>query len=173
VALAGCSSVVQPFVHFKPDFSELPEDALAEAALEIERAVQAGDRDAAIANRGGLVLDTEDIRQAIRTRAARSELLNEFLDGGHAYESNRGLVVIQRTRAYKEATTRRQRDRNALLVMGENDNRWAIYEGLIKASNLSSKSLSAVQATFHRARLQCMKKGQEHEDADGAIVAKR
>jgi len=169
----GCSTVVRPFVHIKPDYSEVPEDALREAALEIEKAVQAGKRDAQIADRAGLVLDAESIRQAIRTRAARAELLNEFLDTGHVYEGNRGLVVILRTKAYKEATTRRQRDRNALLVMGENNNRWAIYEGLIKAGDLSPKSLSAIQDAFRQARAQCMKTGQKYEEAAGEIVVKR
>ena len=169
----GCSTVVRPFVHLKPDYSELPADALREVALEIEKAVQAGDRDAQIADRAGLVLGDDAIRQGIRTRAARAELLNEFLDTGHVYEGNRGLVVILRTKAYKEATTRRQRDRNALLVMGENSNRWAIYEGLIKASALSPKSLSAIQDAFHQARVQCMKTGQKYEDATGAVVVKR
>jgi len=169
----GCSTVVRPFVHLKPDYSELPADALREVALEIEKAVQAGDRDPEIADRAGLVLGGDAIRQAIRTRAARAELLNEFLDAGHAYEGNRGLVVILRTKAYKKATTRHQRDRNALLVMGENNNRWAIYEGLIKASALSPKSLSAIQDAFHQTRVQCMKAGQKYEDATGEIVVKR
>jgi len=57
--------------------------------------------------------------------------------------------------------------------MGENNNRWAIYEGLIKAGDLSPKSLSAIQDAFHQVRIQCMKAGQKYEDAAGAIVVKR
>ena len=87
----GCSTIARPFVHLKPDYSGLPEGALRAAALEIEKAVQSGDRDSEIADRGGLVLGGDAIRQAIRTRAARAELLNEFLDTGHAYEGNRFL----------------------------------------------------------------------------------
>ncbi len=172
LALAGCNTVTAPFVRMAPDYSTVPEEVLREVALEIEQAIQAGDRDAAIASRGGVVVDTPEIRQAIRTRAARSEILGEFLDTGFGREVRRGLVSIIRNKAYKSATTKQERDRNALLVMGENGNRWTIYEGIVEASNLSPKALSAVQAVFFDAQVACLKAGQKYEGADGAITAK-
>jgi len=54
---AGCKSVVNPFGQMRPDYRELPVDAMRALALEIETAVQAGDRDAQIADREGLVLN--------------------------------------------------------------------------------------------------------------------
>jgi hypothetical protein len=163
VAIAGCHT----FMRAKPDYRDLPVDAMREVALEIEQAVQRGDREAEIADREGIVVSTEEVRHAIRTRAARSELLNGFLDRGHGWEKRSGLVSTDRGKEYKEATTRRQRDRDALLVMSENDDRWTLYEGILKASDISPKSLSATQLIFFEARVQCMRDGQKYEDEDG------
>ncbi len=141
-------------------------------ALEIEQAVQKGERQPDIADRAGIVLSTDAIKQAIRTRSARSEILNEFLSSGYAMEDRNGLVSVLRGKDYKKNSTGRQRDRDALLVMSENSSRWAIYEGIREASKLPSGSLSAIQAIFHEARVQCMKQGQKYQDDAGNVQSK-
>lgn len=172
VALAGCQSVVPAFGRITPDYSELPADALRQVALEIEQAVKRGDQDFAPDDRDGIVLSTPTVRQAIRTRAARIQLTDEILNAGHAWERRNGHLYILRDRDYKRATTRRVRDRNAMMVTGEWDDRWALYEGILKAGKFSPRSLSAIQRIFHEARLQVMDSGQKYEDASGKVAVK-
>jgi len=172
IVLTGCSSVSIPFIHMPPDYTALSADALQSAAVDIEEAVQAGNRQPAIADREGLVFSSDIVQQAIRTRAARAELVNDILDRGFAREDNNGLLSILESKEYKKATTRRQRDRDALLVLNENNDRWTLYEGIIKDSKLPAKSLSAIQETFHNARIDVMKTGQKYETASGETLAK-
>jgi hypothetical protein len=56
--------------------------------------------------------------------------------------------------------------------MSENDNRWTIFEGILKASNFPPRALSAIQETFHEARVASMEPGQKYEDSSGAIQEK-
>lgn len=69
--MAGCASVVRPFTSLKPDFKVLPADAMREVARDVERAVQDGNRAPEIAGREGIVTTSDEVKQAIRTRAAR------------------------------------------------------------------------------------------------------
>ena len=170
--LAGCKSVVNPFVHMKPDYAKLPADALREAAKEIEQAVQKGDKDAQFADREGLILSDPLIKQAIRTRAIRSEPLNGLLDKGLGMEGRDGLVYILRTHANTKKTTSKERGRNAYMVMNENTDRWAIYQGILEANKIAPRALSAVQEIFHEARVGCMKDGQKYQDASGPTLVK-
>jgi hypothetical protein len=78
----GCSTVANPFVHMKADYSTVPQEALKAVAIEIEQAVQSGNREPKIAGRDGVVVSSPEVQQAIHTRAARSELLNQFLSSG-------------------------------------------------------------------------------------------
>jgi len=169
--LAGCATS-NPFVRVAPDYSDVPREALDAVALRVEQAVARGDREPEITGSAGIVLDTPEIKQAIRTRAARAELLSEFLDTGYLCEKRSGLVYVERNGAYKKNTTRAERDRHALLVMGENSNRWTIYEGIVKASNFPPRSLSAVQEAFFKARQSLMKPGQRYENESGETVVK-
>lgn len=164
--IAGCHT----FTRIRPDYSELPVDSLRDAAYEIERAVQDGNRTPGIANRDGIVLETEVVRQAIRARAARIELVNDFRDTGFCYEAPDGLLTIQRNSAYKKASGSREKKRDALLVFNENQNRWAIYEAIVEESNFPPKSLSAVQETFFEARLKVLPDGQKYKDESGQIT---
>ncbi|MCP4641007.1 MAG: DUF1318 domain-containing protein [bacterium] len=168
---AGCTRS-NPFVRMAPDYGEVPQETLAEAVSEIETAVKAGNREPDIADRGGVVVNTPEMRQAIKMRAARAELLSALLDAGHAWELSSGLVATLRTKAYKQATTRQERNRNALLVMNENENRWTLYEGLRKASKFPPRSLSAVQQSFFEARIKTLSPGQKYEGPDGETLAK-
>lgn len=171
-AMCGCASIGIPFLHQEPSYGQLPAESLKAVALEVERAVQEGNRDAQIADRDGIVLNTDVIRQAIRTRAARAELVNEALDKGYAIERPNGHLYILRTPEYKKETTGRERDRIAMLVGDEAVNRWAIYEGIADASKLPRRSLSAIQEIFHQARIDVMKEGQKYEGPSGETIVK-
>lgn len=173
--LAGCASVAPvstPFTRNAPDYSAVPVEALREVAREIERQVAEGNREPALQNRDGITVDTPEIFQAVRTRAARVSLVNDFLDTGHGWERRNGRLWIIRSEAYKASGTSRTRDLDALMVNSENLNRWTLYEALIDESGLPSRALSAVEAIFLEARLEFMKPGQKYEDANGEAAIK-
>lgn len=169
---AGCASFPNPFVRLRPDYTALPEEAMRQKASEIEAAIRAGTKEAVFADESGIVVNTPEILQAIRTRATRQALLDEFLDSGFGYETSSGLVEIRRSNEYKKATTRRERDKHAMLVMGENSDRWALYEGILRASRFPARSLSAIQQIFYEARLPLLESGQRYETAEGRIEQK-
>ncbi len=172
VVAAGCSTIANPFVHQKPDQSSVPMDALKTVALAIEQAVEKGDRDAVVADQGGIVLSDEVVKQAIRTRAIRSALVTEMRGSGFACEKRNGMLYVLRSTKYKKATTSKDRDRDAGIVMSENTDRWTLYEGIAKTSKLPSRSLSAIEQAFFDARVQCLREGQAYEDASGTVVVK-
>jgi hypothetical protein len=162
MVLAGCSTT-NAFISMKPDYSALPAEDLKTVAAAIEAIVAEGQEEFTLDSAGGIVVDTPEIKQAVRTRAIRHTLVSEFLDSGFGIEEDNGLIAVQRSSAYKKATTSAQRDREALVVMSENNNRWTIYEGLLKANNWPPASLSAIQETFFQARVPLMKSGQQHQ----------
>ncbi len=154
-----------------PDFAELPVDALRAVAAEIERQIAEGNREPTLSGPEGLVVDTPTVRQGVRTRSARVELLNAMLDSGHAWERRNGRIWVLRTADYKTSTTSRQRDINAIMINGENSDRWAIYEGIIDANRLGRGALSDIEEIFFDARLTQMKPGQKYENSDGEQAA--
>lgn len=173
--LMGCGSFspgARPFTRAAPNDSRVPVEALREAAREIERQVAEGNREPVLQNRVGIVVETPEIRQAVRTRAARAELVSDFLDTGHAWERRNGRLWIIRSEAYKASGTSRTRDLDALMVNSENRNRWTIYETLLDESGLPSSALSAVEEIFLEARLEVMKPGQKYEDRNGEVAFK-
>lgn len=169
---SGCASTGNPFTRQSPNFDTVPVDAIRAAAMEIESVVGQGDREKSIASVSGLNLDTPEIAQAIRTRAARAELVSDFLNTGFAYEQQSGLLSVVRNKEYKAATTSRDRDRYALIIMGENQNRWDIYEGIVEANDLGSRALSAIQSIFADVRIDQLSAGQPYESENGDIVRK-
>jgi hypothetical protein len=173
-ALAGCAGtapVATPFTRGAVNFDQVPETALREAAVEIEREVYAANREPALTDREGLIVNTPEIQQAVRTRAARIELVNAMLDAGFAWERPNGRLWILRTQEYKKATTSRRRDIDAIMVNGENRDRWIIYEELVDANKLSRNGLSAVQQIFFEERRAFMKPGQLYEGETGEPTA--
>lgn len=168
IAASSCHT----FVHMAPDYKDLPVDDLKAVAAEIEKAVHDREREPDIKNHGAVIVETDAIKQAIRTRAARAHLVEGFLGTGHLMEANNGLVSILRTKEYKHFGSSRDRDRNAQLVLGENGDRWALYEGIQKASNFSPKSLSAIQRIFFDARMAVVPDGTKFEDDDGKVAYK-
>jgi hypothetical protein len=154
----------------RPDYSTVPQDALERVAAAVEQNVRDGNAEAVVEDDAGVVVTTPEVRQAIRTRALRAELIQNLLGSGFALEKPNGLIAIERSGAYKDATTRRERDRDALVVMSENNNRWTLYEGMMKASNFPSKSLSAIQDAFYRARVARMAAGEAYETPEGQRI---
>lgn len=172
LACAGCASVSGTFFTPRVDYGDLPQEELARVAETIEAGVRAGDRELALENTPSIIVDTPEVVQATRTRAARAELVDRLLSSGHACEQRNGVIALLRTRDYKKSTTSQERDRNALVVMSENANRWAIYEGIQKASNLKAKSLGAIQDSFYQARVALLAPGQKYEGPDGQMLVK-
>jgi hypothetical protein len=165
----GCRTLTNPFGSMGPDYTQVPVEELRQAATTIESSISRGIRDfepSAVSVR----LDSPEVLQAIRTRAARHEMVDEFLSTGHSYEQRNGLLTVLRTSEYKRFGTSRDRDRYALLVMGENGDRWALYEGIVKLNNYPSRSLSAVQQIFHEARVAQLKPGQKYQNEQGEVV---
>lgn len=172
VLLAGCATMTNPLAELKADYKDVPIDDLRAVAQEIESAIQQGNRTPQVADRNGVVVNDEQIMQAIRTRAARVELLNEFRSSGFAVEQRSGLVKIITNKEYKSFGSGRDRDRNALLVTRENADRWALYEGILKKSNFSPKALDVIQTAFYEARVAVLPAGQKYEDESGNDVVK-
>lgn len=170
--LAGCAHVSNPFVRQAPRYAEVPAEALASTATAVETAIANGDREFEPADLEGVIVTDPAVRQAIRTRVVRGELVRMVLDTGFAYEQRSGLLALKPSRDYSKSTTRRERDRHALIVLEENNDRWRIYEGIVEASKFPSRSLSAVQDAFYQARVAAMPAGQKYQDASGDIVAK-
>jgi hypothetical protein len=170
--LCGCGTISSSFGRMSPDYANVPADALKTAASNIEKAVKKGNRELVLTNLDGLALDSPEINQAVRTRAARAELIGKLLATGFAVEQKDGLISVMRSREYKKATTSDERDRNALLVMSENANRWSMYEGMVKLSNLAPRALSTVQDAFYRARVELLESGQKYQDDSGQTVVK-
>lgn len=171
ILLAGCSTFnfLRPL---KGGTVPLPEDALKTAAVEIEKAVASGQRDMKIEDRDGAIVNSPEIIQALRTRALRHELVSKLLDSGFAWERANGRLSILRSSAYKKATTSQDRDRNALLVMNENQNRWTLYEGLLELNHWPSKALPVIERVFAEAVRDTMKPGQKFENEAGVPHAK-
>lgn len=166
--LSGCHT----FMRVAPDYADLPVDDLKQVAAQIEEAIHNKDREPDIKNRGAVIVETDAIKQAVRTRAARAHLIEAFLETGHLMEASNGLVSIIRTREYKHFGTSRDRDRNAQLVLGENGDRWALYEGILEASNFSPKSLPAIQHIFFEAHMAVLPDGTKFEDEHGNVAYK-
>ena len=173
VVACGCAQVSSTIGDLGVDYADVPQASIEQVASDIEAAIDAGEREPALAAPEGVSLDSDSIRQAIRTRAARAELIDEFLNSGFAYEKRNGLISIRRSSEYKRATTRRERDRHAVLVMGENNDRWALYEGMVKASGFAPTALDGIQKAFAAARVQYLEAGQLYEDESGETVAKQ
>ena len=169
IVAAGCVTVPGVRSELRPDFEAVPEQALRQAALEIEQAVLDGDENYVPQDREDLVLDTELIRQEVRTRALRGERVNELRNTPWAYEERSGVLALQRGRDYRNETTRAQRRQHAALVFRENDSRWTLYEDIRDANNLDSSGYDAVRLAFFEARLEVMPPGQQYEGPDGEL----
>ena len=172
VLVSGCASGPSiPFIRGEAKLDTVPEADLRAVAMQIETAVRDGNTAPKIGNSGAIVADFPELQQAVKSRALRFKLNDGFLSSGHAYESTSGLIAVLRTSEYKKQGTAQDRDRDALLVMSENNNRWTIYEGIVENSKLPQRSLASVQEIFRQVRVEAMSPGQKYE-ADGGMQTK-
>ncbi|MCK5862962.1 MAG: DUF1318 domain-containing protein [Candidatus Hydrogenedentes bacterium] len=168
----GCARMGSSFIKMRPDYTQVPEVELRAAAAALEKAAIQGEQEPNLDGFAGVVLDTPEIAQAIRTRALRASLFADLVESGHVYEQKNGTIKIINSREYKRVASSKERDRNAVLVMSENQNRWTLYEGVVEASQWSPGALAAVQHCFYEARVALMKAGGKYEDEQGNIVVK-
>ena len=168
--LLGCVSVTGAVPRPIANLDELPLDALRRVASEIEREVLAGNREASFTDNAEVIINDPAILHAIRTRAARSELVLDFLLTGHAWERQDGRIWILRSKEYKKAGNSREKDRDAVVVMSENENRWTLYEGIAKQNGWSRRSLPAVEKAFFEERLKLLAPGIKYEDDEGEVA---
>jgi len=172
--LAGCNATVgsripTPFATSKANFENLPEESLRQAAIAIEREVYSGNREPELEKTYGLTLNTPEILQLLRARAIRVELVQRFLDSGHAWERRNGRLWVLVSGEYRDDTTSRQRDLDAVMVNSENRDRRALYEAIIEANEWPGNTRAAVELIFFEARQQFMNPGQKYELEDGAV----
>lgn len=172
VSAAGCGTTGAPGTRPEKVPERLPLEAVRALATEIERAVAGGNRDVQIADRAGLIINTPEMSQAIRTRATRIEILNRFLDTGHAWERRDGLVWVITSNVYKKTGTRQDRDRQALIIVSENRDRLTLYQNLAKVNRLGQGSVSVIRGLFAEARLEFLPAGQKYETETGEVVVK-
>ncbi|MBP9003588.1 MAG: hypothetical protein KBH78_08205 [Candidatus Hydrogenedentes bacterium] len=172
VVATGCATVssLSPF-RFTPNAADLPRESVDQLAREMESKVAAGDRAMELTPREGLVI-REGVLQAARTRAIRSDLVKNLLRSGYAVEQRNGTIALIRDKEYRKATTSRERDRNALIIMSENADRWTIYEGLIRDSKLKGSALSGIQDAFYQARISLLEPGMKYQDEEGKTVSR-
>ena len=173
LALAGCRSAGKSLGRSTPH-PQVPEEALYNAALDIEEAVMNGDPDAEIPSREGLELAAPRIRQAIRTRTMRYKLLVPLYEEGHICEKANGHVYLYNVlaKAYRKSRERRQKNRDALIVMNETNDRRALYMAIIEANNFKTRARTAVESVFYRARIAVLPEGYQYEDAEGQLLTK-
>lgn len=168
----GCRSGASPFVFLTPKYSLVPEQALRETARGIEAAVYNEDPGAEIAASESVKVEAPELRDIVRRRAIRRDVVEDLLDLGFAFENNRGLLELDRDRAYRDATTGRDRNRCSMIVMTENDDRRALYDGLRKENKIRRGTLSTIQRIFYEERVPFLDEGQKYQTAGGAIVRK-
>lgn len=172
IVAAGCAAprMIVPSTVGKTQ--DVPVEAMRELAAQVEGAVARGEREHGIGDYEGIVISTPELHQAIRTRAARREVLDEFLNGGFGWERMDGMVHIIRNNEYKKVGNRRTRDRDALIVISENEDRWRLYEGLIDANRYGRGALETIRTIFAEARLEHLEPGQKFESAPGEAAVK-
>lgn len=169
LSLAGCKSTPNPFIRTDADFSALPADAMAEVAAYLEEQVREGNRSPGLETRAGLILDTPEVAQALRSRAARAQLIKELLDSGHSVEQSNGKIAIIRSSAYKKSGTRFDRDRNALIIISENRDRVILYESLRDANELKTAARTAIEEIFFNERKTALEPGHKYRIGGGEI----
>jgi hypothetical protein len=149
-----------------------PEESMKKLVTSIEDAVRQGDREAKIPECDGLTAASTEFAQLLRTRAARYPAYQELMDAGYGYEEQDGLVAINATKDYRKATKSRERARHALVVLQENNDRWAMYDTLLKENKIGGGKLKQLRAIFGAVRVGGMPQGWLYQDADGKIVGK-
>lgn len=171
VSCSTVRSVTSSVTGSSRDYSDIPESEIRALAREIESAIASGNREPELANTESFRIDDPRIAQAIRSRAARFELIDDFRSQGFSWERRNGRLWIRKSRAYSDASTSTERNRDAFLVYSENDDRWRLYESLLDINDMNNSKLGAIEEIFFEARLEFMKPGQLYENSEGEPAA--
>ena len=166
----GCAKYGNPIGHTNADYTKLPVKTVEEVAHRLEEETRKGNRTPDLAPHNSFKIDSPEIKQAMRSRAARAQLVIDLLDTGHMYEKRNGKIAIIRTKAYKNSGTSETRDRDALVVISENSDRSIIYQSLQKINTLNPAERSAIVEIFFKTRIQLMQPGHRYEGAEGEII---
>ena len=169
ILASGCKTISNPLVRSEADYTDLPKDTITEIAYYLEEQVRAEEREPVLKDRPNLIIDTPEIKQASRSRAARYALVQDLLNSGHMLEQSDGKLAVIRTSAYKGDTTRQDRDRHALIVISENRDRDIIYDTLRRANGYSIAARSAIEELFFVARKSYLEPGQKFRIDGGEI----
>ncbi|MFP6583281.1 MAG: hypothetical protein VCD00_12110 [Candidatus Hydrogenedentota bacterium] len=170
--LSACSTLTNPLVRMAPDYTEVTVDELRPIAEQLEGGVAAEIREPTLTNTVETVIDTPEIAQALKSRAARYQLVQELLDSGFTMEQLDGKISILRSGEYKNAYTSAQKDRHALIVISENRDRVLIYESIQDANSFSAAGRSAIEEVFSSVRIENLKSGQKYQGPDGEALVK-
>ncbi len=167
IFLSSCATIQTTVARATPDYNALPADSVRETAAYFEKGIKDGIREPVLQSLDDLIIDTPEIRQALRSRAARSELVQDILSRGNAVEKANGKISIIRNNAYKKSTTSKLRDRDALFIIMENRDRVIIYQSLTDTNNLNPAGRSAMESIFQQVRIEQLEPGQLYDDANG------
>jgi len=168
-AAAGCKSVSIPLVRSEADYENLPVESVSKAADFIEEQVREGNRTPELMDEPDLVIDTPEIKQALRSRAARAYLIEELLDSGHMLEQSDGKIAILRTAAYKASGSKRDKDRHAMIIISENRDRVIVYDSIRRSNDMSSAARSAIEEIFFSARKAYLSPGHKFRIDGGEV----
>ena len=149
-----------------------PEDSVKKLAANIEEAVRSENRDVKLPETDEVKASSPDLMQVLRTRAARYPAYKELMDAGYGYEERGGLVAIHTSKEYRKATKSNERARHALVVLQENNDRWAMYDAILKENRMGSGKQKQLRAIFTQVRNTGMPEGWLYQDENGKVVAK-
>ena len=170
--LVACSTVSSPLTRMGANFEDVPTDSLRAVALRLETSVAAENMEPSLAAEGGVIIDTPEIAQACRSRAARYPLVVDLLNTGFIMEQRDGKISILRSGEYKGAFTSAQKDRHALIVISENRDRYLIYSSIQTTNNYSAAGRSAIEEIFAEVRIQNLSSEQKYQGPDGTVLKK-
>jgi len=174
LATAGCSSFDNPLWRSKADYTEVPAEVLHDLALEIEQIVMNGDHGVQVKGRDGVELADPLIKQAIRSRTMRYKLLVPIYEEGYICEKPNGHLYLYDILAkeYRKSRTRREKNRDALIVSNETNDRRRLYMAIIEANNYKARARTAVEEIFYKARISILPDGYKYENMDGELHIK-
>ena len=171
-SLVACSTVSSPLTRMGADFEEVPTESLRAVAERLETEVATENREPSLAAENGVIIDTPEIAQACRSRAARYPLVVDLLNTGFVMEQRDGKISILRSGEYKKAFTSAEKDRHALIVISENRDRYLIYSSIQTTNKFSAAGRSAVEEIFAEAHIRKLTSGQKYQGPDGSVLDK-
>ena len=93
----------------------------------------------------GVMIGQPDVRTAIESRRARFDECARYKAVQCIGENRRGLAQYRKC---DECEDRQVRNVVDMLILSENDDRWAIYEVIVKGNRLPSSALKTLREAF-------------------------